>query len=269
MDTMIVGVCKNADAAVRKTYFKLSTIKPLDRAKWVIVESNSNTASKRNLQDFAKITPAIQLICLSEEDKSSSRIERITRARNRYVEEIRVHKPKKVVVVDFDSLLVKFVRIPTEFFGTSNADIVTATQKLCYFDVFAFREKGKDHNQKMTYYSPLLRWFLEIVPKQISLTRRSRKKIEVGSAFGGLAIYPGEIFQSLDYQSVSKQNPICEHVSLNLRASELGYSCFIEPKLVYGFANEHCFLVSPLIFLSRLIRGQKDSFKTTSISFYD
>lgn len=258
MDTMIVGVCKNSDAAVRKAYFKLSNIKPLDQAKWVIVESNSNTASKRALQDFAEISPAIEVICLSEDDKSSSRIERITRARNRYVEEIRVHKPKKVVVVDFDSLLVKFVRIPTEFFGTSNADIVTATQKLCYFDVFAFREKDKDHSQKTTYSSPLLRWILEIAPKQIALTIRSRKKLEVGSAFGGLAIYPGEIFQSLNYQSVSKQNPICEHVSLNLLASELGYKCFIEPKMVYGFANEHCFLVSPLIFVSRLIRGRKD-----------
>ena len=264
VNLMIVGVSKNAHKWVELAHNKISGISYLSGASWTVVDSNSSEFSKKYLSELAQKNENLEVIFLDDDLPSTPRTSRIARARDVYVDSINRKRPEKVIVLDFDPLLIRFLRIPQEIVNRKGPIVYTARQLLCYYDIFALREidsqaqgvvKHEEHGR------PNMSWLLRTVPKQISLSLRARKQIQVLSAFGGLAIYPGDLFRVASYEFRSESPYQCEHANLHERAKLHGYQCVVEPTLIYGVTNVHCFLIAPLWKLVSLLMG---GFSSTS-----
>ena len=255
---MIVGVCKDAHNVVEQTFHRLSQIEFLQNATWLVVESNSSQSSKRALREFAEPLKNLSILFLEDSDERENRVSRIANARNAYVKEIKRRKPDKVVVIDFDSKLLSRVQIPESMFFKNERDISVATQVLCYFDIFALRfprpQRVHILRKHSSWLGKLLDWVFITIPYQLYVTLRSKRPYTVHSAFGGLGIYPGKVFERAHYGKTPSFDEECEHITFNQIAREMGYRITIQPQLVYGLANEHCFFISPLVFFSDVLR---------------
>lgn len=251
-----MGVCRNAHSPVRKAYQKLSELPVLSEAQWLVVESNSTPDSRKALVNFATALPNMRVVSLEQDPADTSRLERIRRARNVYVQEIRKVQPSKVLVMDFDRLLVGHIRVPPDALLSREDVVLTARQAFCYYDTFALRTlkeewKWKQKRNRGSFWFKLYNWPIRTVPLQIRLSRLTRGRKEIASAFGGMAIYPGRVFLDHDYSGGKFSIEECEHVSFHKSLRNAGYKIFIEPKLIFGFLNEHCFVISPAAKLFR------------------
>ena len=255
MIEMVVGVCRNSSGLVSATFHALKDHELLRDATWFVVNSNSQDKTHLELEALSSSFAQFQYEVLSNDSERSSKIERIRRARNAYVSQIRISLPEHVAVIDFDSRLLRHVSLPSTLDFSREKTILTARQSWCYYDVFAFQPLRAWKPLEPFFWTSSLRsrignWFLRVIPTQILITFRAKRELEVRSAFGGFAVYPGDLFIQADYSSDSAWREECEHLSLHEQARADGYRVFIDPSLAYGRTNEHCF---PCVFL--------DSFK--------
>jgi hypothetical protein len=259
MIELVVGVCKNSSGLVSDTFFALSEHALFQNAEWFVVESNSEDDTHLELQELAAKCSQFNFQLLSRDDEASTRIERITRARNAYVSEIRRRQPAHVAVIDFDARLLGKFSFPSSLNVRQTKHIVTARQSWCYYDIFAFeqlelKESAEFRADNISFIARLWNWIFKVIPRQIFLTWKSRKVLQVRSAFGGFAVYPGEVFNSADYSAKPHANGACEHTVFHAKAREEGYQIFIDPTFVYGRSNEHCFASFFLLTLSKFFR---------------
>jgi len=173
------------------------------------------------------------------------RISRIAMCRNVYLEHIRnLFKngggPDFVVVADFDGVNSKVKYDPRygEIFRPKT--VVTANQVGRYYDVLALRSKGwvsEDYRLSILKDGEVAQDPLLLYQKHVSRKQRRIYKAEaefpVESAFGGLAIYPGEMLTSCKYFAPELAPGVfeCEHVSLNECLSRAGAQIVIAPYL--------------------------------------
>ena len=250
---MVVGVCKDAHNELAKAYNKLSKIPELRSAKWFVVESNSSEQNKQALFDMQNDISSLEVVSIGDDNESLSRVDRIRKARNRYVDEIRSSLPDRVLVIDFDKRLLRLIRIKDVLRQAQGKTILTARQSLCYYDVFALKKLGQSGSKPTR--GRLNNWIFRTVPLQICMTFESRRGIKVASAFGGLAIYPGRVFTKVDYGKPEASEESCEHIYFHESAKKYGFDCYVHPELVYGLTNEHCFALSPFFLIRGLLRG--------------
>jgi hypothetical protein len=125
--------------------------------------------------------------------------------------------------------------------------VVTATQRHHYYDIWALRGLGVDYDcwaavraavaageQREEAVERLVKRWQRALPGLIS---NSSSWVEVGSAFGGLAVYDTRSLMDCEYVGAigeAGEEEVCEHVSVHTQIRERGGRIYINPNLVNG-----------------------------------
>jgi hypothetical protein len=241
-----------------------------------VVESDSTDNTRQILNDVvSQGDQDFSFISLGEiADSYPERIQRIAHCRNIYLDHLhRLYesgvKFEYVVVADFDGVNR---RINSSAPVTSYLDsrtVVTANQFRHYYDLLALRKEGwVEEDYRVTIQKRIasgkgragLSYFESVFKKQMKISAAATR-ISVQSAFGGLAIYPGESLLSCLYNPRKVFDKVLEseHVSLNDRLLSLGYKVEIEPGLRNWGSLIHTWgaysLLNPLAKLASIFRG--------------
>jgi hypothetical protein len=240
-----------------------SSFPPSTKFKWFVVESNSTSSSSvLALESIAKARSNFRFVSLGQ-DGLSSRIERIARARNAYLDFLRLEYTSEsasgvlCVVADLDGLNTK-LRIPIEplWEVLTNQEALFPIQLGPYYDISALRHDvwcpknpWQDFEILKHQLGTKLAHELAIKSKQIRLPAQGQK-ISVRSAFGGIGIYPlsrivssNARYFALDDEGFEE----CEHVSFNFQLGHEGLRLFIDPRISNAKYTEHTRASSPFL----------------------
>lgn len=251
----VVGIVKDIEETLRKDLARIeSALASFKSVKWFLVESNSSDNSVDLMRNISKEKPNFNFISIEDPRDVSSRIPGMTKARNRYLEELRTNgyfKDCKLIVVadlnnlnnliDENSILSCFVR--------EDWDVCCANQKGRYYDIWALRHPLWSPNDCWQQHEFLRRYmrnpekalFASIHSRMIRIPQSS-EWIEVDSAFGGFAIYKREAILNANYKAFDLNNKIvCEHVSLHSDITNNGGKIYINPKLINTRTTDHSF----------------------------
>lgn len=264
-EVVIVGSVHNVGyGKLRKEVKTIESALPKKAKKtWFVVESNSTKVG--SIDALAKIAAKksnFSFISLGE-DRSGSRIERISRARNEYLKFLRSTFNQQdcadavCIVADLDGLNSS-LEIPASCLKevVEVGQVHFANQTGPYYDVSALRHElwcpvdpWQDFEGLKGLLGNQLAYQLAIKSKQIRVPKRS-PKIEVQSAFGGLGIYPLRVlvgskatYQPLNSFGVEE----CEHVGFHAALASEGVKLFINPRLINAKYTEHTRYERPIL----------------------
>jgi hypothetical protein len=247
---VLVGTARNIEKYLIKEIPKLIEVLSHEfEIKVFIVESDSEDKTVERLSNLAKFTPDFDFVSLGNlTERIPDRVSRIRYCRNVYVNEIRNNSRYEdsdyVIVADLDGVnsKLKAIDLNKALDLKIGWDGLMANQSAPYYDLYALR-----HDQLMP------RNFLVDIENSVGRKGRLKKEliwermikidsksdpILVKSAFGGLAIYKKWVFERFDYGDDNIPNE-CEHVYLNLNATESGAKLYIIPTLINSGWNEH------------------------------
>ena len=248
---LVVGVARNSSKTIQPTVRALENLfRGQAELTFFVVESDSSDKTSQVLSTLhAERKNEFEYLSLGDLAHSYPlRIQRIAYCRNIYLDHLRrLHSKgvnfEYVVVADFDGVNRR-IKSNAPVLGLLNPQtVVTANQFTHYYDILALRKAGwvdEDYRvsiAKMVAANPKHRgsaFFRNVFMKQIKI-KPSTKSISVQSAFGGLAIYPGQSLLTCAYKAQEVLGSVleCEHVSLNRDLRDLGY----EIKIATGLRN--------------------------------
>jgi hypothetical protein len=219
----------------------------------VIVENDSSDCTKKVLNDWRQKSVFHHVICLDgqvprfESESSTaqqngfdySRIAKLAWLRNHYMVWIEslIKKPDYLIVFDGDLAKIKLEKAGL-FLGQNDWDALTANG-------VSYRDTGKLWHQKIYYDTYALRRLNDQSPQTLKkikveqtnmINDLSHGKVQVLSAFSGLAIYKWKIIEGLRYGT--SPNPdlfvptLCEHEFIHKQMVEKrGARIFVQPEL--------------------------------------
>jgi hypothetical protein len=210
---------------------------------YLICESFSSDDTKSVLSDIASMRHDFNFFTdLEVPENESRRTVRIASARNQLLSYVKVYGAKYdfIIMADLDGVNRDLRRHSIEScWAISDWDMVSASQPLKYYDIWALRAKGWVESDWWEEFKRLSATISKKRAYRITLTskmrsiRRSSEPIAVESAFGGLAIYTREAFISGSYRGTdSTGKEICEHVPFHNDLITKGYKLYINPRLV-------------------------------------
>jgi hypothetical protein len=252
-NVVVVGIVKDISSTIQKDYENLkAALNRFTDIQWFLVESNSTDASKAALAKISEFDPSFRFTSVQEENLNQSRFPAMARARNVYLEELR-HNPAYsncgyVVVADFNNLnnLINAEAIES-CFKRDDWDVCCANQDGPYYDIWALRHdlwSPNDCWQELDFLRKHISYperslYLAIHSRMIKIPKNS-EWIEVDSAFGGLAIYKGEVFTISDYSAYDESGKItCEHVPFHKGLRQKNKKIFINPSLINTRYTDH------------------------------
>lgn len=264
----IVGIVKDIEKSIEKDISRLSeAFSGFEEITWFLVESSSSDKSEEVLSTLSARIPKFNFVNIPIQ-QLASRTENMAAARNKYLEYLRENSRFKsfeyVVIADFNNLNNKLSRQAVETcFKRDDWDVVTANQNGRYYDIWALRHPLWSPNDCWEQHS-FYRRYTKFPELAITYTFRSRmikipRKsdwIEVDSAFGGLAIYKSDLFNSnAKYVGVTKDNKrICEHVPFHETLKNEGARIVINPGLINTRSTDHSKRLSTLFTILRILR---------------
>jgi hypothetical protein len=222
-NVLICGVVKNCDSQIDKNIqLALKTCNIFNKSKIVIYENNSTDNTKHKLNDYAnneEYKDKMKIISedLDLNDRSQCviwayteitgsdhpcRIEFISKARNKVVDEINKHEYNDyqfVIWIDLDSNGWEINGIIDSFIRNEEWDVLCGNNNDLYYDSYALR-----------YQHQLLG--PEIVGEYFWDKRnhfhfdQNEVLIPVYSAFNGIAIYKKELFKTFKYDFLVNNN---------------------------------------------------------------
>lgn len=209
---------------------------------YFIVENNSKDGTRKVLQRLQKIYKNFIPIFLEDNlNEDKPRTERIANARNAAINEIKNVIPNVdyVAVADLDEINLGLTKKSVEScWKYTGWNAMFANQPDGYYDIYALRHKiwsprdpVKDCESLEEIFGKKIALDLSIHSKRIRISHDS-PLVEVDSAFGGLGIYRAADILNETYDGFDEtNNPVCEHLSVNLGIRSKGGKLFINPKL--------------------------------------
>jgi hypothetical protein len=249
---LVVGTVRNVEDTIEEEILNLRrSVSQFKSHSFFIVESDSEDNTLRVLEKIKNSTPEFQFTSLGKlGELLPNRIDRIAKARNEYVEFVKLNSDNfdYVLVADLDGVNTEISSEKiASCFIRSDWGGCTANQIGPYYDIYALRAKDWSDsdcwqdarnliNQKV---HPAKAWRLAIRDRQIQIPEGS-PWIEVDSAFGGLAIYRIQAFVLGTYASMtSRESNVSEHVAFHLGMREAGWKIYINPVMTNFEYNEH------------------------------
>ena len=243
-DILVCGTARNVASKLRPFMSVMDNcLSGFRTVDYLICESFSSDDTKNILSDIAtKREDFIFITDLEVPENESRRTVRIASARNQILRYVKDHGEKYdfIIMADLDGVNRDLRRRAIESCWAMNDwDMVSASQPLKYYDIWALRAKGwvesdwwEDFKKLSASISKKRAYRITLTSKMRSI-RRSSEPIAVESAFGGLAIYTREAFISGTYRGTDfTGKEICEHVPFHNDLISKGYKLYINPKLV-------------------------------------
>ena len=249
---IVVGTVRNVDKSIEGEIHRLNrAVAKFKSVSFFIVESDSQDETIAALERLEKTVKNFHYITLGDLRNSiPNRIARLSKARNAYVDYVKVNKAEfdYVLVADLDgvNIAINDEKIATSF-EKLGWGACTANQIGPYYDIYALRAKNWSETDCWAHAKSLIKdgvhpamaWRLAIRDKQRKIDP-DESWIEVDSAFGGLAIYATEAFCLGAYSADSKrEKSVSEHVSFHEFLRDAGWSIYINPKMTNFDYNEH------------------------------
>lgn len=211
--------------------------------EYLICESFSTDDTKKVLSEISSKRANFNFFTDSDiSENENRRTVRIASARNQLLNYVNTHGEKYdfIMMADLDGVNRDLRRQAIESCWAMNDwDMVSASQPLRYYDIWALRAKGWvegdwwDEFQRLSATISKKRAYRITLTSKMRSIRRSSDPILVQSAFGGLAIYTREAFIAGSYQGLdSSGGEICEHVLFHNDLITKGYKLYINPRLV-------------------------------------
>jgi glycosyltransferase involved in cell wall biosynthesis len=242
MRIFIAGLARNCEKNLQTEIENLMSCFEFADLELLVVESDSSDGTVLILNKLCKAYSNFNFISLGNlAKKIPDRVSRITLCRNKYLEKFYQVRDSfdYLVVADLDGVNRKLNRKRIELaMSIEDWSMISANQLGPYYDLWALRAKSWlnedchsafkidfDRGVKIrnSYFNHFIRPMFRV--------RRS-EKIEVSSAFGGLAIYRTQDLGDFLYSELSEVGEIqCEHINFNRSISESGGKLFIVPKL--------------------------------------
>jgi len=251
---LVAGVVRNSEHHLRPDVMRLrQALSGFGKLQWLLVESDSTDSTLSVLKGLENDVPDFRYVSLGKlSNRLPQRTARIAHCRNAYVEQIRNHAAYKnldyIVVADFDGLNshISDAAIAT-CFERNDWDACTANQRGPYYDVWALRHPTWCANDCWAQFRFMRKFvadskvakFVSIYSKMMVIPPES-DWIAVDSAFGGLAIYRRELFESGRYAGLTENDAqVCEHVAFHAAMRERGYRIYINPGLINAEYTEY------------------------------
>jgi hypothetical protein len=246
---VVRDICSSIDADLERL---MKTLNPLGEVLFILIESNSKDDSVRKLADIASSNPAFKYITLGESSNEKIRTERISDARNEYLDFISKSpayaNADYLIVCDFNNLNSKINTTAVEHsLSLKDWDVCTANQSTRYYDIWALRHplwSPNDCWQQLEFYRqnglrPDLALNAAVQSRMLHIDKNG-PAIKVDSAFGGFAIYKMNIIGNARYSGVdSNGKAICEHVPFHKTLKENGFNIIINPSLINAGWVDH------------------------------
>lgn len=263
----VVGIVKDIEKTLIKDIARIETaLSSFNSVKWFLVESNSHDNSVNLMRNIRKGKPNFRFISIEDPGEFTSRIPGMTKARNRYLEELRTNsyfdECKFVAVVDLNNLndLISEKSV-LSCFVRDDWDVCCANQKGRYYDIWALRHPLWSPNDCWQQHEFLRRYmknpekalFASIHSRMIRIPQSS-EWIQVDSAFGGFAIYKRDAILNASYKAIDSNNKIiCEHVSLHSDITNNGGRIYINPRLINTRTTDHSFNANMIMRTARVL----------------
>lgn len=242
---LVTGLARNSEGLLSTEIkkIKIQLLVFFSEVKFLVIESDSSDNTVGELKKIKTTTPDFEFISLGMlEKKYPNRIQRLTKCRNAYVNEIRKNDNYKsidyVAVFDFDIRNNRLNFKPLNFWlGQENWAAIFANQTGNYYDIYALRKEGWNENDCLVEYRKLLVDLPSNLAKNEAIWKKmikipiDAKPIKVQSAFGGLGIYKKEVFIRYDYQPRPNQIEQSEHVVLHDKIDKKYGDLYIVPNL--------------------------------------
>ena len=265
---IIVGIVRDIESSIQQDYERFTkAFSRFDRVDFYLVESGSSDSSIKKLEQLSSENSNFLFIHL-EIDRTSGRTSNMANARNTYLEYLRkdfkYSEYDYVVIADFNNLNKKLDRPAVDSCWENTIwDVVTANQSGRYYDVWALRHplwSPNDCWEVAAFY----RKFIKFPEVALSYALRARSLripknadwIEVDSAFGGLAIYKSDLFNSKAlYRGLNLEgNAVCEHVPFHNQIREDGAKLYVNPRMINARITDHTRRLSFLFTILRIAR---------------
>jgi hypothetical protein len=262
---VICGLARDCSKSLRKLIPALEELAAkFHSCQFLIVENDSHDETGRILSAWAERNEAVRSIryCYVAKPESgrsakngnmdwfdARRIERISFARNLYLDELQ--RPEMVsdfvVVIDLDIRSFSQGGLEHSFGMVDHWDVVTASglrvsarspfSGPVYWDSYAF--------EPITGFRGRVQTEDQIRDNQIAISKAlsDGAMLPAHSAFGGLAIYRGELLHSARYAPLpnpDKKIPVlCEHIALHrsIRMSRKNCRLMVNPHLVVRYST--------------------------------
>jgi len=254
-NALICGTVKDAEKTIYKEVQNLNIIfsQTFDEYEYCIVESDSSDRTIEQLYRLKKDISNFNFLTLGRlKDRFPSRVERIAYCRNQYLDILLNYfnlgrKIDYLVVADLDCInskikLSEFNLALSVFDQNPNIGGVFPNQLGPYYDIYALRHSyWNPHNSSkvQSFYEKNLgqdvfsAHLSSVLIKMITIPT-DVDKIEVNSAFGGMAIYDAKCASKSRYDGVE-----CEHVSFNKGICDMNKKLFILPFFINSGVNNH------------------------------
>lgn len=222
-DVFVVGVVKNAELVIERNLRRLSNFLQLfPLCKFFIYENNSTDKTKQYIKEWSKKSPA-NYCSLNDNDKINNipkrliRMQRVRAECHKWVTTLFSDPPEYVFIIDLDFLvgprfdtLEYFFNVKEEWdaqFANGCSIEKFKKGKYLYYDRLALEYTNGDHYENK---NP------SFIPFQTGHT------FKVNSAFGGLALYKGNVWYEGNYINNEGENE-CEHITFHHSLKEKGY----------------------------------------------
>lgn len=253
---LIIGTVKDVAKRLASNVMSLDKALASYQKRWFLVESNSQDETLSVLESLSQQIANFDFLSLGH--SGESRLAAIARARHVCQEWVIDQDPQiaRVLVVDFDQKYswgdVQFQTSLTKY------DAIFCHQNP-YYDTYAYMDIAGSISlprglMGMGCLSRLLNYLWFSPRLQLELGTITTP-IRVRSAFGGMAVYTRQAFQSGSYlgryvdEGTSER--LCEHVVFNQSlAPEFG-AIYIDPNFSVPVHNEHYKIARLLKFLTR------------------
>jgi hypothetical protein len=250
---LVTGLTRNSEGHLSTEIKRIQThlSEVFSEVKFLVIESDSSDKTLSELKKIKANTPNFEFLSLGKlEKKYPKRIERLTKCRNVYVNEIRSNKRYRLInyvaVFDFD---IKNNRLDLKVLNTwlnqKNWAALFTNQTGSYYDIYALRKKGWNENDCFVEFRRLKSSLPSKLAKKEAIwgkmvrIPKDSKPIKVQSAFGGLGIYRKEIFVRYDYTPPLHLVEESEHVVLHYKIDKKYGGLFILPSLTNFSWNPH------------------------------
>lgn len=219
----------------------------------VVFENNSVDSTKNVLEEWSKINEKVYVECNDFNEShykeipikegfflsnSRRRIQKYVDYRNLYMEYLdkMTFNADYIVLLDYDVARIDVKGVISSFGTYLEWDVITANGyslspnlRKRYHDTYALCESGKEH-------SPQTEEDILKNRERFAFLRKGMPFIRIFSAYGGLAIFKGDILRGLRYKIISNDyygiEVRCEHFSIFKQLSENGFHRFyINPNM--------------------------------------
>lgn len=252
----VVGSISNTENTLPDVVETISSAICFGEVSWFFVESMSVDKTPEVLTELREIHPNFDFVQL-EQDPDANRIQRITEARNTYLEWIRRNSrfPDLVIVVDGDIILERLALESILKFWESGDLCWSASAHPAYYDIMALRVPNtveKDYRLDVmkdiaSGVGIVQSYYHRLFSRQEKIGKLG--DLQVRSAFGGLAIYRGlpvRNSNAIYRTAVLDVGFECEHVAFHYElAKEFPGGLKIDPEIVVSNPGHFSFLGSP------------------------